>query len=821
MHMKNMKKILIPLFGALLAALPATAPAAAPAASVPVTVLDAGPQSSWRVFIGQDGAIESYESLRHGVWQRVPFRDDIKAGPAWEGVTLSQPTPGVARYTAEQDGIRYSLSYEAAEDHLVVKARLENSSQKEFAPLRSRLHLGIDSDMKSYPEWNDKFFPTLMRCEKSHFWGYFMSPESRIMAVCTSDPVASYGINYIYEEILKWKWGHQIFTGSLDLLHAEPLPARHPHDLGALAPGQSREWTIHMGEIDGLEQLKPTLAAWGDVPMVECDRYTLLDGESTEIQLFGEGADRARISVAGPDGAAEPLEGRTFKPSKGPGEYILTITAPNGKQAEARVYVRNNWSWYQRHARDFVAKYPPFMSGAESIYGYYVAFRAGRHFPDPEKSEPLIERFDKMLDKAWDTVAWKCRTEFMPYRIQNHTTMIGILIDLWRLTGEENYLRQASHIGDYICSDAVQSPDGAYRSNKIHYTAVIYPAKSMLELASAEREAADATGSAWWDEAARRHGISASRACADLLLRRDDIETEGDMTFEDGMVSCAALQLALYALTQDDPAQRAAYTAAAEYIYQKHRCLQQSQIPDARMRGATLRYWEILDIYFAPNQVMNSPPRVDQLENLRLVLPLPAHRPGALPARDNGHAGSQRPGHQHRRAPALGIHSRPVCPRERLRGGSRTPDRRHPDRLDRRRAVPRHDHPVAPPGGRRHRGLQVQHEGRTGRLHGLRDLQGDGGVRPAAGLRHRPRGRLGGRMELLGAPPRQPSRGDARRGVHHRAARQRHHGGRGEDPPRRTQVRNPRRGHAVDRRKTRLRAAEDLTRREAAASAPR
>lgn len=607
MHMKNMKKILIPLFGTLLAALPATAPAAAPAASVPVTVLDAGPQSSWRVFIGQDGAIESYESLRHGVWQRVPFRSDIKAGPAWEGVTLSQPTPGVARFTAEQDGILYDLSYEAAEDHIVVKARLENRSQKEFAPLRSRLHLGIDSDMKSYPEWNDKFFPTLMRCEKSHFWGYFMSPESRIMAVCTSDPVASYGINYIYEEILKWKWGHQIFTGSLDLLHAEPLPARHPHDLGALAPGQSREWTIHMGEIDNLGQLKPTLAAWGDIPMVECDRYTLLEGESTGIQLFGEGAERARISVTGPDGAAEPLEGRTFKPSKGPGEYVLTITAPNGKQAEARVYVRNNWSWYQRHARDFVAKYPPFMSGAESIYGYYVAFRAGRHFPDPEKSEPLIERFDKMLDKAWDTVAWKCRTEFMPYRIQNHTTMIGILIDLWRLTGEENYLRQASHIGDYICSDAVQSPDGAYRSNKIHYTAVIYPAKSMLELASAEREAADATGSAWWDEAARRHGISASRACADLLLRRDDIETEGDMTFEDGMVSCAALQLALYALTQDDPAQRAAYTAAAEYIYQKHRCLQQTQIPDARMRGATLRYWEILDIYFAPNQVMNSP----------------------------------------------------------------------------------------------------------------------------------------------------------------------------------------------------------------------
>lgn len=116
-----------------------------------------------------------------------------------------------------------------------------------------------------------------------------------------------------------------------------------------------------------------------------------------------------------------------------------------------------------------------------------------------------------------------------------------------------------------------------------------------------------APASAEWAERAQRHALSGARACADLLLRRDDIETEGDMTFEDGMITCSALQLALYALMQHEAPARNAYTAAAQYLYHKHRCLRQSEIPDARMRGGTLRYWEALDHYFAPNQVMNSP----------------------------------------------------------------------------------------------------------------------------------------------------------------------------------------------------------------------
>lgn len=41
--------------------------------------------------------------------------------------------------------------------------------------------LGIDSYMDSYPQWNRKFFPTALRCEKSVFWSYFISPEGKML----------------------------------------------------------------------------------------------------------------------------------------------------------------------------------------------------------------------------------------------------------------------------------------------------------------------------------------------------------------------------------------------------------------------------------------------------------------------------------------------------------------------------------------------------------------------------------------------------------------------------------------------------------------
>ena len=62
------------------------------------------------------------------------------------------------------------------------------------------MHVGVDTYMEKYPFWHEKFFPTLLRCEKTHLWGYYMNTEENALAIATSAPVASYDIVYNYSE---------------------------------------------------------------------------------------------------------------------------------------------------------------------------------------------------------------------------------------------------------------------------------------------------------------------------------------------------------------------------------------------------------------------------------------------------------------------------------------------------------------------------------------------------------------------------------------------------------------------------------------------
>lgn len=585
-------------------------PLQAPASQPQEQYIVEGPD--WKAFIRlSDGTIDRYEYFADGEWQTIPFRHDRLSGPAWEEVMLAHYAKEPGSFIGERDHIAYRMTYRSAGDHLVVECSMTNLSDKPFCPKRSRLILGIDSEMHSYPQWDNKFFPTLLRCEKDFAWGYFMSPRQVLFGFATSQPVASYALNYIYEGWYKWKWGHQIRTASLELLHTLPLPERHPQHLTQLAPGETRSWEIHLGRIDSLDHVKSQLSAWADIPLIECNRYTLLPDEPLDIRV--NSTSPITLSIEGPDAkhigtATRSIGNGLFQASFAPaqlGEYRIVATNESGQRAEARVFVRQPWSWYMKNARDFVARNQPIFSNAcETFYGYYTAFLTAKYFPDPEKDQALQRRFDRTLPLIIDTTTWIPNPDALPHRIQNFSALMGMLVDLWEATGSRPYLEKAAHIADYLCSDRIQGPDGAYRSQGTHYTAVIYTAKSMLELANAEQKLADEP---LWNELYTRHSESAQRAIDDLCSRRDNIETEGDMTFEDGMISCSALQLGMYGLQTTDTARRNAYRDAARYLMEKHRCLEQLLIPDCRMRGATLRYWEALDVYFVPNQVMNSP----------------------------------------------------------------------------------------------------------------------------------------------------------------------------------------------------------------------
>ena len=207
-----------------------------------------------------------------GEWEAVEFCAEPFAGPAFTAAKLESLNGSPTDFAATADGIRYSLRYRLEKDRLAIVAGLKNERSSNYTPKAAPLVLGINCEMLSYPTWNFRYFPTLLRCEKTHFWGYFMTPRGRIMTIGSPDPVASYSMSY---EKSSWgDGGHLIKTCSLDLMHALPLPPRHPQHLVSLKAGEQRNWTIYLQPAGSLEEIKPALSTTLQAPMIDADRYT-------------------------------------------------------------------------------------------------------------------------------------------------------------------------------------------------------------------------------------------------------------------------------------------------------------------------------------------------------------------------------------------------------------------------------------------------------------------------------------------------------------------------------------------------------------------
>jgi hypothetical protein len=188
------------------------------------------------------------------------------------------------------------------------------------------------------------------------------------------------------------------------------------------------------------------------------------------------------------------------------------------------------------------------------------------------------------------------------YRIQNEGALIGIITDRYQLFNDINDLEKAIKLSEFILSS--QSPDGAYRARKVHYTSVLYQAKSLMELMEALEPLKNKPK---YKKQYKKLYASVKLAMDDLVRNRANIETEGQLTFEDGMIACSALQLGEFALLQTDKKEKAKYLNASIDLLTQHRCLEQLIIPDARMRGGSLRFWEAQYDVLMYNNFFNSP----------------------------------------------------------------------------------------------------------------------------------------------------------------------------------------------------------------------
>lgn len=573
--------------------------------------------SQWDMSISPKGCIEQIIFKGKQGNDTIPFFKDKKnEGPCFytrinNENTIGKWIPdGLYSYQTEVKGVRCNITYLNYHNVPSIKVRLTNLSPVPFQPQKAGLKIGIDTYMDKYPEWFGKYFPTLMRNEKTHFYGYLQNPKEHTLAIVSEQPIASWSVDFnlgYQDPAPLWFMGHRIESLNLDLLNRLPLPDRHPQNLYELRQGESKEWIISFINVGKLDNLEKAVTETADIPVVWAKQTSYYPGEEVTFTVFGKNPE---ISITDDKGECAPILSKEAKgnstvvKTKLPKTGLYTVKAEsNGKIAEAILDAHHTWQWTFEKARQGALKYhqKP-TSHAESWYGFYSAFIAAKYFPNTKEDKEAKEYFELLFNKLHDNE--KMEPLYHKSRIQNTSSTIGMLIDKYEAFGQKEDLVNASKLGDWLMNNW-QREDGAYHNNGVIYTSVIYIAKSMLELSIAEEEASQKDRS--WKEASIRHYESAKRAVDQLVASQGDFETEGEMTFEDGMISCSALQIGMLALMQKDENARKHYTDAMLEVLNSHSCLTQLRVPDARRRQGTMRYWEAqYDVFLLPN-MFNSP----------------------------------------------------------------------------------------------------------------------------------------------------------------------------------------------------------------------
>ena len=562
--------------------------------------------NSFRVEFRGSGAISKFTYKG----QNIEFRNDYQfEGPSvYLGNSRILPrniikTKDKLVFNGANPDIDVTLTYLFDNEAFAVITNVRNISGKPLSVDNLTLRLGVNTEMDLFPHWNKIYFPTMMRCEKDFFWGYLMSPEGSVLSIVSPDPVASWNNSYK-------SYAHRIFTTNLDLMHRLPLPERHPQNLGRLEVNESKTWIVYLKPVAGLQNVKPVVASLSKAVIADAPQYTIDENETFHISLTG---DVKTLHVITPgDKAIEinPSAHIDFTPVEGAGIYKLTAESLDGKTSEALFSVRKPWSWYLKNARqNAIDQEQKAGSHTESWYGLFSMFLAQKYFPNEILLKTSLAKFNELYPLMYDELDLPRKIIVfgdldLSGRIQNTACMASLLADIYSVLNDTVYLARASRMCDFLITK--QDLKGAYRSGgRVHYTSVVYIAKSILEVCQYEKLLSD--GYNIWKQRYDRHFASAKRAVDELAASLDNIETEGEMTYEDGMIACSYTQISMMATLTDDKAERNRYINAAEYLRKGHRCLSQLIIPDSRMNGGSLRYWESqYDILSFPN-MMSSP----------------------------------------------------------------------------------------------------------------------------------------------------------------------------------------------------------------------
>ena len=387
---------------------------------------------------------------------KVPFNGDFGFYVGEKEAELQKCENGFA---GSVDGVEFILDFAEKADHVELVIEIRNYSGEDITePIG--LHTGIDSYMVDYPQWHEPFFPTLLRCEKTHIWGYYMNTAENALAFASMAPVASYNINY--NMFTEEDFGHRVTGTDIVFFQNTPLPQRHPQDLKVLRAGETYTNTIYWIPVERKEEIVPMIAKIAGVPMVQAQKYTCEKGEALHYTICCN--DKVSCEIALPDGSICSCEDFVFAEY---GVYQLRVTAVNGKQAEATFCCRRDWDFYlQGAAKEALRKPQKASTHVEGFYGLFSMFLAAKYNNDEYLLKKAYECFHEIMPYMFDQE--KIEPIVIPGRIQNTALFISILVDIYELAPQENqrYLELAAAFGDWIMT--TQTEDGAYRNGKVH-----------------------------------------------------------------------------------------------------------------------------------------------------------------------------------------------------------------------------------------------------------------------------------------------------------------------------------------------------------------
>ena len=569
----------------------------------------------WKLSIRDNKTIESLFFKESN--NNFAFSENISAGPSWYAVVndeiyeLESNWESTTKNSAHFKNINLSIEYKDDEGNFLMLATIKNNGNTPLQPDKLGIRLGIDTYLDEYPSWNKKLFPSLLRCESTHFWGYFMSPTGKILSVISPDPIASWSHDYSksWGEPPYQYNGHRITSVNLDLINALPLPTRHPQDLWQVLPGETKTFRIYLNDLKDLSELNRKVSGLAKAPVIEIPSTACENGEEIDFSVLS--GEEFTVEIVKPNGGSDQpqlihasgnLKTYRFNKTTEEGHYKIYASSNNGKLSEAIFYVRKPYSWYMQKGMQAVIDYPQkaSISHCESWYGFYTTYAGGKHFKNDETIEKVDKQFKKIYPIVFDSITHVPVSN--KHRIQNVSSMIGILVDRYQLFKEERDLFKALKLSEFFLES--QTPDGAYRAHKIHYTSVLYNAKSLMELLEVLEPLRKQK---IYNKQYKKIYASVKLSMDELERNRADIQTEGERTFEDGMISCSALQLGQFALLQNDMKAREKYKNAAIDLLTQHECLEQLVIPDARMRSGSHRFWEAQYDVLMDNNFLNSP----------------------------------------------------------------------------------------------------------------------------------------------------------------------------------------------------------------------